>query len=118
MLISRSVVRRKKNGRDLKSILRITFDQLVQSLNDYFAAIRREGQPVADYAAVLTDLGNAIDVDYERLQMADWANLAELANDRALRRTDRETTGRLSGQLGSGGALIKLRTSNGSVSLR
>jgi hypothetical protein len=41
-----------------------------------------------------------------------------IRNDRPLRRTDRETNGRLSGQLGSGGTLIKLRTSNGSISLR
>jgi hypothetical protein len=41
-----------------------------------------------------------------------------IRNDRSLRRTDRASDGRLSGQLGSGGALIKLRTSNGSVSLR
>ena len=86
MLISRSVVRRKKKGRDLKAILRITFDKLVEKLNDYFAAIREEGQPATDYAAVLTDLGNAVDVDFERLQAADWAHLAELANDRTLRR--------------------------------
>jgi hypothetical protein len=41
-----------------------------------------------------------------------------IRNDRALCRPKRETNGRLSGQLGSGGALIKLRTSNGSISLR
>ena len=41
-----------------------------------------------------------------------------IRNDRSLCRASRETTGRLSGRLGSGGALIKLRTSNGSVSLR
>jgi len=41
-----------------------------------------------------------------------------IRNDRSLRGAARETNGRLSGRLGSGGALIKLRTSNGSVSLR
>ena len=41
-----------------------------------------------------------------------------IRNDRSLRRATRETNGRLSGQLGSGGALIKLRTSNGSIALR
>jgi DUF4097 and DUF4098 domain-containing protein YvlB len=41
-----------------------------------------------------------------------------IRNDRSLRRAARETNGRLSGQLGSGGAPIKLRTSNGSVALR
>jgi hypothetical protein len=41
-----------------------------------------------------------------------------IRNDRSLRRATRETNGRLSGRLGSGGALIKLRTSNGSIALR
>ena len=41
-----------------------------------------------------------------------------IRNDRKLCLAKRETNGRLSGQLGSGGALIKLRTSNGSISLR
>jgi hypothetical protein len=41
-----------------------------------------------------------------------------IRNDRALRRASRKTDGRLSGRLGSGGPLIKLRTSNGSVALR
>jgi hypothetical protein len=41
-----------------------------------------------------------------------------IRNDRRLRRAARETNGRLSGQLGSGGALIKLRTSNGSIAMR
>ena len=92
MLISRSVVRRKKKGRDFKSILRITYDTLVQRLNEYFAAIREEGQPATDYATVLADLGNSIDVEFERLQAADWAHLAELANDRKLRRVRDKAT--------------------------
>jgi DUF4097 and DUF4098 domain-containing protein YvlB len=41
-----------------------------------------------------------------------------IRNDRKLCRATRETNGRVSGQLGSGGALIKLRTSNGSIALR
>ena len=41
-----------------------------------------------------------------------------IRNDRELGRTTRETHGRVIGRLGLGGALIKLRTSNGSISLR
>jgi hypothetical protein len=41
-----------------------------------------------------------------------------IRNDRTLCHAKRDTNGRLSGRLGSGGALIKLRTSNGSISLR
>jgi DUF4097 and DUF4098 domain-containing protein YvlB len=41
-----------------------------------------------------------------------------IRNERKLERADRATNGRLSGRLGSGGALIKLRGSNGSISLR
>ena len=92
MLISRSVVRRKKNGRDFKATLRVNFDPLAKSLNKYFASIRREGQPVTDYAGVLTDLDNAIDADFAGLQAADWAHLGELANDRKFRRERDEAT--------------------------
>jgi hypothetical protein len=40
-----------------------------------------------------------------------------IRNDRPLRKTTRETGGRVVGRLGSGGPQIKLRTSNGSISL-
>jgi DUF4097 and DUF4098 domain-containing protein YvlB len=41
-----------------------------------------------------------------------------IRNDRDLEKAARERTGQLRGRLGKGGALIKLRTSNGSVCLR
>lgn len=41
-----------------------------------------------------------------------------IRNERALCKADRERNGQLRGRLGRGGALIKLRTSNGSVCLR
>lgn len=40
-----------------------------------------------------------------------------IRNDRALEKTTRDSGGRVLGRLGAGGPLIKLRTSNGSVSL-
>jgi DUF4097 and DUF4098 domain-containing protein YvlB len=40
-----------------------------------------------------------------------------IRNDRTLEKTTRETGGRVLGRLGSGGPLIKLRTSNGSISV-
>ena len=41
-----------------------------------------------------------------------------IRSDRTLTPATRESTGRLSGRLGSGGTQVKLRTSNGSISLR
>jgi len=41
-----------------------------------------------------------------------------IRNDRKLEHANRDTNGRLRGRLGNGGAPIKLRTSNGSISLR
>jgi DUF4097 and DUF4098 domain-containing protein YvlB len=41
-----------------------------------------------------------------------------IRNDRTLCKATRATNGQVKGQLGTGGALIKLRTSNGSISLR
>ena len=41
-----------------------------------------------------------------------------IRNDLPLCTAIRESNGRLRGRLGAGGALIKLRTSNGSISLR
>ena len=41
-----------------------------------------------------------------------------IRNDRPLCKATRERSGQLRGRLGGGGAPIKLRTSNGSISLR
>jgi hypothetical protein len=41
-----------------------------------------------------------------------------IRNDRTLCKATRASNGQVRGQLGSGGPLIKLRTSNGSISLR
>jgi hypothetical protein len=41
-----------------------------------------------------------------------------IRNDRTLHHTTRQSNGRVVGRLGNGGALVKLRTSNGSISLR
>ncbi len=40
-----------------------------------------------------------------------------IRNSRTLEKTTRETGGRVLGRLGHGGPLIKLRTTNGSISL-
>jgi len=47
-----------------------------------------------------------------------WVDNGIIRNDRALDNATRETRGRVLGRLGGGGALIKLRTSNGSIAVR
>jgi DUF4097 and DUF4098 domain-containing protein YvlB len=47
-----------------------------------------------------------------------WVDNGIIRNDRQLESASRETRGRVLGRIGGGGALIKLRTSNGSISVR
>ena len=62
---------------------------------------------------IILDLPEAVDADVDMR-----VDNGVIRNDRQLCQTDRETHGRVLGRLGRGGALIKLRTSNGSISLR
>jgi hypothetical protein len=86
MLLSLTVVRKKKNARSVKSALKIHGERIAGKLNDFFALIRREGQIVVDYFGLLSDLENSLDAALSNLEQADWAHLAEAANDRRLRR--------------------------------
>lgn len=47
-----------------------------------------------------------------------WVDNGIIRNDRALDSAARETRGRVLGRIGGGGALVKLRTSNGSIAVR
>jgi DUF4097 and DUF4098 domain-containing protein YvlB len=47
-----------------------------------------------------------------------WVDNGIIRNDRELESATRDTRGRVLGRIGGGGALIKLRTSNGSISVR
>ena len=62
---------------------------------------------------IVLDLPDEVDADVD-LRVDNGL----IRNDRQLCKATRETNGRLRGRLGRGGALIKLRTSNGSISLR
>jgi DUF4097 and DUF4098 domain-containing protein YvlB len=61
---------------------------------------------------IVLDLPDGVDADVD-IRVDNGL----IRNDRKLCHATRETNGRLSGRLGNGGALIKLRTSNGSISL-
>jgi hypothetical protein len=61
---------------------------------------------------IVLDLPDAVNADVDMR-----VDNGIIRNDRPLARTVRESNGRIVGQLGSGGALIKLRTSNGSISV-
>lgn len=86
MLLSLVVVRKKKNARSVKAALKIHGQRIAGKLDDFFSSIRLDGQPVVDYAGLLFDLENALDAALSALEQADWAHLAEAANDRRLRR--------------------------------
>jgi DUF4097 and DUF4098 domain-containing protein YvlB len=62
---------------------------------------------------VVLDLPEAVDADVDL-----WVDNGTIRNDRELDSASRDTDGRVLGRLGHGGALVKLRTSNGSISLR
>ena len=62
---------------------------------------------------IVLDLPDEVDADVD-IRVDNGV----IRNDRKLCRASRETNGRVVGTLGAGGALIKLRTSNASISLR
>ena len=62
---------------------------------------------------VVLELPEAVDADVDL-----WVDNGMIRNDRELDSASRDTDGRVLGRLGHGGALVKLRTSNGSISLR
>ena len=62
---------------------------------------------------IVLDLPDEVDADVDI-----WVDNGIIRNERSLESASRETRGRVLGRLGNGGALIKLRTSNGSISLR
>ena len=61
---------------------------------------------------IVLDLPDEVDADVD-IRVDNGV----IRNDRSLEKTTRDTGGRVLGRLGAGGPLIKLRTSNGSVSL-
>ena len=62
---------------------------------------------------IVVDLPERVDADFD-IRVDNGV----IRNDRKLDCASRESHGRLLGQLGKGGSVIKLRTSNGSVSVR
>lgn len=95
MLLSRIVVRRKKNARVVLAAIKVHGAQIGARLNQLFADLRAEGEIVVEYLGVLADLANALKDAVARLEHADWAHLSEVANDRWLRRLRDTATLRL-----------------------
>ncbi len=62
---------------------------------------------------IICELPEPVDADVDV-----WVDNGTIRNDRELSSASRETGGRLIGRLGHGGPLVKLRTSNGAISLR
>jgi hypothetical protein len=62
---------------------------------------------------IVLELPEFVDADLDA-----WVDNGIIRNDRDLESTTRDTSGRVVGRLGSGGPLVKLRTSNGSIALR
>jgi hypothetical protein len=62
---------------------------------------------------IVLELPESVDADLDA-----WVDNGTIRNDRDLESATRNTSGRIVGRLGSGGPLVKLRTSNGSISLR
>ncbi len=77
-------------------------------------AVGKEGVLLAtSNGRILLELPEEIDADID-LRVENGI----IRNDRVLSAAVRETNGRVRGRLGRGGALIKLRTSNGSISIK
>ena len=71
------------------------------------------GRPARhEYGRIVLDLPEHVDADVD-IRVDNGV----IRNDRELCHKGRETNGRVAGRLGLGGKLIKLRTSNGSISM-
>jgi DUF4097 and DUF4098 domain-containing protein YvlB len=62
---------------------------------------------------IVLELPEPVDADVDA-----WVDDGIIRNDRKLESATRDTSGRILGRLGSGGPLVKLRTSNGAIALR
>ena len=83
-------------------------------INASLAAIGKDGVMLAtSNGRIRLELPEEVDADVD-LRVENGI----IRNDRTLCRAVRESNGRVRGALGRGGALIKLRTSNGSISIR
>lgn len=79
-----------------------------------FDAVGPDGiQLATSNGRIVIDLPDPVDADLDAR-----VDNGVIRNERQLDQTSRESNGRLVGRLGHGGALIKLRTSNGSISVR
>lgn len=75
--------------------------------------VGKEGVQLAtSNGRIVLDLPEDVDADVDMR-----VDNGIIRNDRELQHTSRDSDGRLVGRLGHGGALVKLRTSNGSISL-
>lgn len=95
MLLSKIVVRRKKNARAVMAAIAIHAALIARQLELLLAPLRPEGRETSNFMAVIEDLRNLLVRDTDRLERADWAHLAEVVNDRRLRRTRDQSTDRL-----------------------
>ena len=95
MLLTRTVLRRKKNASAVLAALVKQAPGILAKIEAYFAPLRGPEQPIADLAGILADLKNALEHVYHELERADDAHLAEVAADRRQRRIRDQTTGEL-----------------------
>jgi hypothetical protein len=84
------------------------------SIRASIEAVGRRGVQLAtSNGRIVLDLPDPVDADFDI-----WIDNGIIRNDRKLETTTRDTKDRVLGRVGSGGPPIKLRTSNGSISVR
>ena len=93
MLLTRTVLRRKKNAASVLASLVNHGPRIIAQIEAYFAPLLGPEQPVADLATVLAHLKLALEHVYDELERADDAHLAEVASDRRLRRVRDDSEG-------------------------
>ncbi len=102
MLLSRIVVRRKKNARNVLAAISIHGEKVAAKLNQLFEPLTPggdeapgfDGPTAVDYKGVIAGFKGLLEQARLKLERADWAHLAEVANDRRLRRIrDAATSG-------------------------
>lgn len=95
MLLSKTVLRRKKNALGVIAAITNHGPGLIPKLGQLFGGSRAEGEPASDQSGTLDDLKNDLEEVIANLEQADDAHLAEVANDNRLRRLRDEITTRM-----------------------
>ncbi len=92
MLLTRTVLRRKKLAQAVLAAIRVHGPRVVAKLEELVSKLRQEGQQVPNYSGDLADLENQLVDAYNTIEASDDVHIRDLARDGRLRRLRNQAT--------------------------